>query len=67
MASVKWADHAMACMKEQAKYIAEQSQSKEIAWKWANDVFESALSSAVAPAEPLPDMSCRISDTVSMA
>ena len=35
MADVKWSDHAMACMKEQAKYIAEQSQSKEIDWKWA--------------------------------
>ena len=42
MASVKWSDHAMACMKEQTKYIAEQSQSKEIAWKWANDIFAAA-------------------------
>ena len=40
MASVKWSDHAMACMREQVKYIAEQSQSKEIAWKWASDVFK---------------------------
>ena len=47
----------MACMKEQAKYIAEQSQSKEIAWKWANDVFESADRLADFPqmGHPLPE------------
>ena len=39
MANVKWSEHAMSCIKEQARYIAEQSQSKEIAWKWANAVF----------------------------
>ena len=57
MASVKWSDHAMACMKEQAKYISEQSQSKEIAWKWANDVFESADRLADFPqmGHPLPE------------
>ena len=57
MASVKWSDHAMACMKEQAKYIAEQSQSKEIAWKWANDVFEAADRLADFPqmGHPLPE------------
>ena len=57
MADVKWSDHAMACMKEQAKYIAEQSQSKEIAWKWANDVFESADQLADFPrmGHPLPE------------
>ena len=57
MANVKWSDHAMACMKEQAKYIAERSQSKEIAWKWANDVFESADRLADFPqmGHPLPE------------
>ena len=57
MASVKWSDHAMDCMKEQAKYITEQSQSKEIAWKWANDVFESADQIADFPqmGHPLPE------------
>ena len=57
MASVKWSDHAMACMKEQAKYIAEQSQSREIAWKWANDVFDAADQLADFPqlGHPLPE------------
>ena len=57
MASVKWSDHAMACMKEHAKYIAEQSQSKEIAWKWANDVFVSVDRLADFPqmGHPLPE------------
>ena len=57
MASVKWSDHAMACMKEQAKYIAEQSHSKEIAWKWANDVFDVADQLADFPrtGHPLPE------------
>ena len=57
MASVKWSDHAMACMKEQVKYIAEQSQSKEIAWKWASDVFEAADRLADFPqmGHPLPE------------
>ena len=47
----------MACMKEQAKYIAEQSQSKEIAWKWANDVFDAADRLADFPqmGHPLPE------------
>ena len=39
MASVKWSDHAMERIREQARYIAEQSCSRETAWKWANDIF----------------------------
>ena len=42
MATVKWSDHALHCMREQAQYIAEQSCSAEIAWKWANDIFAEA-------------------------
>ena len=40
MATVAWSDHALQRMREQARYIAEQSCSSEIAWKWANDIFE---------------------------
>ena len=40
MAEVRWSDHAMERLREQVRYIAEQSQSKEIAWKWANAVFD---------------------------
>lgn len=39
MATVKWSDHAMNCVREQVQYIAEQSGSRQIAWKWAEDVF----------------------------
>ena len=42
MAMVKWSDHALECMREQTRYIAEQSCSTEIAWKWANDIFTEA-------------------------
>ena len=42
MATVKWSDHALECMREQTRYIAEQSCSTEIAWKWANDIFSEA-------------------------
>ena len=58
MANVKWSDHAMACVKEQARYIAEQSQSREIAWKWANDIFELADQLADFPqmGHPLPEL-----------
>ena len=42
MAIVKWSDHAMDRMREQARYIAEESCSREIAWKWANDIFQEA-------------------------
>ena len=42
MATVKWSDHALECMREQARYIAEQSCSTEVAWKWANDIFAEA-------------------------
>ena len=42
MATVKWSDHALLRMREQARYIAEQSCSSEIAWKWANDIFDEA-------------------------
>ena len=42
MATVKWSDHALLRMREQVRYIAEQSCSSEIAWKWANDIFNEA-------------------------
>ena len=42
MAMVKWSDHALERMREQARYIAEQSCSAEIAWNWANDIFAEA-------------------------
>ena len=42
MVTVKWSDHALECMKEQTRYIAEQSCSPEIAWKWANEIFAEA-------------------------
>ena len=42
MATVKWSDHALLRMREQARYIAEQSCSSEIAWKWADDIFDEA-------------------------
>ena len=42
MATVTWSDHALECMREQTRYIAEQSCSTEIAWKWANDIFAEA-------------------------
>ena len=42
MATVTWPDHALECMREQTRYIAEQSCSTEIAWKWANDIFAEA-------------------------
>lgn len=42
MATVKWSDHALLRMREEARYIAEQSCSSEIAWKWANDIFNEA-------------------------
>ena len=38
MATVTWSDHAMERMREQARYISEQSCSSEIAWEWANDM-----------------------------
>ena len=42
MATVTWSDHAMECMREQARYISEQVRSSEIAWEWANDIFAEA-------------------------
>ena len=42
MAMVTWSDHALQRMREQTRYIAEQSCSAEIAWKWANDIFNEA-------------------------
>ena len=42
MANVRWSDHALERMRENAQFIAEQSSSREIAWRWANDVFEAA-------------------------
>ena len=40
MSKVKWSAHAMARMREQTRYIAEHSGSREIAWKWASEVFD---------------------------
>lgn len=40
MAEVKWSEYAMSRLREQVRYIAEQSQSKETAWKWATEVFD---------------------------
>ena len=42
MAMVIWSDHALQRMREQTRYIAEQSCSSETAWKWANDIFDEA-------------------------
>ena len=42
MATVSWSDHALQRMREQTRYIAEQSCSAETAWKWANDIFNEA-------------------------
>ena len=42
MATVKWSDHALERMREQTRYIAEQSCSTEIALKWANDILAEA-------------------------
>lgn len=49
MAIVKWSDHAMDRMREQTRYIAEQSCSPENAWKWASDIFDEAESLADFP------------------
>ena len=42
MATVTWSDHALQRIREQTRYIAEQLCSPEIAWKWANDIFDEA-------------------------
>ena len=42
MATVSWSDHALQRMREQTRYIAEQSCSAETAWKGANDPFNEA-------------------------
>ena len=42
MAIVKWSDHALDRMREQTRFIAEQSCSSEVAWNWANDIFAEA-------------------------
>ena len=49
MATVAWSDHALQRMREQTRYIAEQSCSSEIAWKWANDIFDEAEQLAAFP------------------
>ncbi len=49
MATVKWSAHAMDRVREQARYIAEQSCSTEIAWKWASDIFDEAENLADFP------------------
>ena len=58
MANVKWSDHAMIRMREQTRYIAEQSGSTEIAWKWASDVFNAADDLERFPeiGHPLPEL-----------
>lgn len=43
MAEVKWSEYAMSRLREQVRYIAEQSQSKETAWKWATEVFDEGV------------------------
>ena len=55
MAMVKWSDRAFLRMREQTRYIAEQSCSSKIAWKWANDIFDEAEQLA-----DFPDMGHRI-------
>ena len=40
--TVHWSSHAMSRLREQARYIAEQSCSNEIAWHWASDVLDEA-------------------------
>lgn len=42
MATVAWSEHALERMREQTRHIAEQSCSSEIAWKWANNIFDEA-------------------------
>jgi len=44
-------------MREQTRYIADQSCSPEIAWKWANDIFDEAdrLSEFPDMGHPLPE------------
>lgn len=39
MVAVQWSDHALKCMREQVRYIVEQSGSSEVAWRWATDIF----------------------------
>ena len=58
MANVKWSDHAMIRMREQTRYISEQSGSIEIAWKWATDVFNAADDLERFPelGHPLPEL-----------
>ena len=58
MASVKWSEHAMICMREQTRYIAEQSGSTEIAWKWATEGFNAADDLERFPelGHPLPEL-----------
>ena len=42
MSTVKWSGYALERMREQTRYVAEQSCSTEIAWKRANDIFAEA-------------------------
>jgi len=57
MAVVKWSDNAMECLRQQARYIAEQSQSREIAWNWMNDILDETDRLADFPrtGHPLPE------------
>jgi plasmid stabilization system protein ParE len=55
MAIVKWSDHALDRMREQTRFIAEQSCSSEVAWNWANDIFAEAEGLA-----NFPDMGHRL-------
>ena len=45
-------------MREQTRYIAEQSGSAEIAWKWATDVFNAADNLERFPelGHPIPEL-----------
>lgn len=58
MAIVKWSDHAMVRMREQTRYIVEQSGSTEVAWKWATDVFNAVGDLEKFPklGHPLPEL-----------
>ena len=57
MTTVQWSDNAMIRLREQAKYIAEQSGSSEVAWKWASEVFNEVDGLADFPqiGHPLPE------------
>lgn len=59
MATIIWSDHALESLRAQARYIAEQSCSAEIALRWANDVCGEADRLADFPdiEHPIPEIS----------